>query len=131
LAERPDTPQIRGLVAKVQHLVEVVNRADLPVRNSLPAFTLRPPEVVSVKAVAAAGSGEAGKEAGAGGELAAKPAPAAKVAVKPAGKAPQSAKVGKKQRAEAGKSKAAEKAEAKKAAPSKGKSAKPSKTAKK
>ena len=131
LAERPDTPQIRGMVAKVQHLVEVVNPSDLPVRNSLPAYSLRPPEVVPVEAVAPAGAVEEGKEAVAIGELSATPAPAAKAAVKPAGKAPKPAKVGRKQRAEAAKGKASEKAEAKKAAATKSKAAKPSKTAKK
>jgi len=131
LVERPDTPQIRGMVAKVQHLVEVVKASDLPVRSLLPAFTLRPPEVVPVEAVAAAGTVEEGKEAVAGGELIDTPAPAAKAAVKPAGKAPKPAKAEKKHRAEQGKGKAAEKAEAKKAAAGKSKAAKPSKTAKK
>ena len=131
LAERPDTPQIRGMVAKVQHLVEVVKVSDLPVRSLLPAFTLRPPEVVPVEAVAVAGTVEEGKEAVAGGELTDTPAPAAKAAVKPDGKAPKPAKVGRKQRAEAAKGKAAEKAEEKKLAAGKRKAAKPSKTAKK
>jgi large subunit ribosomal protein L30 len=131
LVERPDTPQIRGLVAKVQHLVEVVNPADLPVRNLLPAYTLRPPEVVPVEAVAAAGTVEEGKEAVAAGELTAPPAPATKAAVKPAGKAPKPAKVEKKQHAEKGKGKASEKTVASKAAEPKGKAAKPSRTAKK
>ena len=131
LVERPDTPQIRGMVAKVQHLVEVVNASDLPVRSLLPAYTLRPPEVVPVEAVAAAGTVEEGKEAVAAGELTAPPAPAAKAAVKPAGKAPKPAKVEKKQHTEKGKGKASEKAEAKKAAASKSKVTKPSTTAKK
>ena len=131
LAERPDTPQIRGMVAKVQHLVEVVNPSDLPVRDSFPAYTLRPPEVVPVEAMPPAVAVEEGKKAVALGELPAMPRPAVKKAVKPAGKAPKPAKVGRKQRAEAGKKKVAEKPEPKKAATSKGKTAKPSKPAKK
>ena len=55
------------------------------------------------------------------------PAPAAKAAVKPDGKAPKPAKVGRKQRAEAAKGKASEKAEAKKTAATKSKAAKTAK----
>ena len=132
LAERPDTPQIRGLVAKVQHLVEVVNPSDLPVRDSLPAYTLRPPEAVPVEAVAPAGVVEEGPDAVAIGKLTATPKPAVKTAVKPAGRVPKPAKMGRKQRAEAAKSKAAVKVEPKKkTATTKSKVAKPSKTAKK
>ena len=116
LAKRPDTPQIRGMVAKVQHLVEVVNPSDLPVRDSFPAYTLRPPEVVPVEAVPPAVAVEEGKKAVALGELPATPRPAVKKAVKPAGKAPEPAKAGRKQRAEAAKGKASEKAEANKKA---------------
>jgi hypothetical protein len=74
---------------------------------------------------------EEGKEAGAVGELTDTPAPAAKAAVKPAGKAPKPAKAEKKQHAEKGKGKASEKTVASKAVEPKGKAAKPSKTAKK
>ena len=123
LAERPDTPQIRGMVAKVQHLVEVVKSSDLPVRSLAPAFTLQPPEVVPVEAVPV----EEGKEAVAGGDSASAPVRAAK----PAGKPPKPAKMGRKARAEAAKNKVPKKVVAKKAAASKSKTAKPSKTAKK
>jgi large subunit ribosomal protein L30 len=48
VVERPDTPQVRGLVAKVAHLVEVVTGASEPVWNSTPAYTIKatPPEPV-------------------------------------------------------------------------------------
>jgi large subunit ribosomal protein L30 len=41
IVERPDTAQVRGLVAKVPHLVEVVRRVTEPVWNSTPAYTIR------------------------------------------------------------------------------------------
>jgi large subunit ribosomal protein L30 len=131
LVERPGTPQILGMVAKVQHLVEVVKPSDLAVRTFIPAFTLCPPEVVPVEAVSATGTVEEGKEAGAVVELTDTPAPAAKAAVKPVGKAPKPVKAETKHRAEQGKGKASEKAEAKKAAAGKSKAVKSSKTAKK
>ena len=48
VVERPDTPQVRGLVAKVAHLVEGVTGASEPVWNSTPAYTIKaaPPEPV-------------------------------------------------------------------------------------
>lgn len=42
VVERPDTPQVRGLVAKVAHLVEVVRDVSEPVWNSTPAYTVKP-----------------------------------------------------------------------------------------
>jgi large subunit ribosomal protein L30 len=41
IVERPDTPQVRGLVAKVAHLVEVVRDASEPVWNSTPEYTIK------------------------------------------------------------------------------------------
>jgi large subunit ribosomal protein L30 len=41
VVERPDTPQVRGLVAKVAHLVEVVREVSEPVWNSTPAYTIK------------------------------------------------------------------------------------------
>jgi len=43
VVERPDTPQVRGLVAKVAHLVEIVNDVSEPVWNSTPAYTIKAP----------------------------------------------------------------------------------------
>ena len=41
VVECPDTPQVRGLVAKVAHLVEVVRDASEPAWNSTPAYTIK------------------------------------------------------------------------------------------
>jgi len=45
VVERPDTPQIRGLVAKVSHLVAIVGDSPAPAWASLPEYTLHPREV--------------------------------------------------------------------------------------
>lgn len=50
VVERPDTPQIRGLVARIPHLVEVVEPVADPFRFSIPEFTLLPPEAKPAKA---------------------------------------------------------------------------------
>jgi large subunit ribosomal protein L30 len=42
VVERPDTPQVRGLVAKVAHLVEVVRASSEPVWNSTPSYAIKP-----------------------------------------------------------------------------------------
>jgi len=47
--ERPDTPQIRGLVAKVPHLVKIVEAVSKPAWTSVPEYTIYPPEAVSSK----------------------------------------------------------------------------------
>jgi len=47
--ERPDTPQIRGLVAKVPHLVKIVEAASKPAWTLVPEYTIYPPEAVSSK----------------------------------------------------------------------------------
>ena len=49
VVERPDTPQIRGLVAKVPHLVEIVEAVAKPAWTLVPEYTLYPPEAVSSK----------------------------------------------------------------------------------
>jgi large subunit ribosomal protein L30 len=46
---RPDTPQIRGLVARIPHLVEVVEPPVETFRFSVPEYTLFPPEAKPVK----------------------------------------------------------------------------------
>jgi large subunit ribosomal protein L30 len=40
VVERPDNPAVRGLVAKVAHLVEVVDGEDQQVRQSVPEYTV-------------------------------------------------------------------------------------------
>jgi len=42
--ERPDTPQIRGLVAKVPHLVKIVEAVPRPAWTRLPEYIICPPE---------------------------------------------------------------------------------------
>jgi large subunit ribosomal protein L30 len=42
--DRPDTPQIRGLVAKVPHLVKIVEPASKPAWMSVPEYTIYPPK---------------------------------------------------------------------------------------
>ncbi len=46
VVERPDTPQIRGIVAKVPHLLAIVEPLAMPAWASSPEVTVRPPEVV-------------------------------------------------------------------------------------
>jgi large subunit ribosomal protein L30 len=48
--ERPDTPQIRGLVAKVPHLVKIVEAASKPAWTSVPEYTIYAPEAAPSKA---------------------------------------------------------------------------------
>jgi len=47
--ERPDTPAIRGMVAKVPHLVEIVEAVPKPAWTLVPEYTLYPPEAASSK----------------------------------------------------------------------------------
>lgn len=43
VVERPDTPQIRGLVARIPHLVRIVGEAPKSVLASVPEYTVHPP----------------------------------------------------------------------------------------
>ena len=47
--ERPDTPQIRGLVAKVPHLVEIVEATSPAAWTSVPEYTIYPPAAAPSK----------------------------------------------------------------------------------
>lgn len=47
---RPDTPQIRGLVARIPHLVEIVSEAIRPVWMSVPEYTILPPDPAAAPA---------------------------------------------------------------------------------
>jgi len=47
--ERPDTPQIRGLVAKVPHLVKFVEAPKEPAWKLVPEYTIHPPAAAPVK----------------------------------------------------------------------------------
>ena len=44
VVERPDTPQVRGLVAKIPHLVEVVREVPVSIWGTTPEYTISPPE---------------------------------------------------------------------------------------
>jgi large subunit ribosomal protein L30 len=44
VVERPDTPQIRGLVEAMPHLVEIVTPAAKPVWMEVPEYTILPPD---------------------------------------------------------------------------------------
>jgi large subunit ribosomal protein L30 len=44
--ERPDTAQIRGLIAKVPHLLRIVKAASKPAWMSAPEYTIYPPQAV-------------------------------------------------------------------------------------
>lgn len=50
VAERPDTPHIRGLLNKIPHLVVIVNEPPEPAWTSVPEHTIRPPEASLVQA---------------------------------------------------------------------------------
>jgi len=137
VVERADSPQIRGLVARIPHLVEVV--AEPPKVTAwglMPEYTLRPPAVAPLESPAApeAVPGHAEPEAVVPGEtrvpvLAATPAKAAAEAEK---KRPAPAKAAKSKKP--AKQAAARKAKApktEKTKPAPGKSAKPSKASRK
>ena len=47
--ERPDTPQIRGLVAKVPHLVKIVEAASKAAWTAVPEYTIYAPQAVAPK----------------------------------------------------------------------------------
>lgn len=51
VVERPDTPQIRGLVENIPHLVQVVSAPAKPAWMSVPEYAIFPPEA-STAAVA-------------------------------------------------------------------------------
>lgn len=137
VVERPDTPQIRGLVARIPHLVEVVPEpAKLTAWGLMPEYTLRPPEIAPLASSAAPEvvQGHAEPEVAVPGETRVPVlAPTPAETVPKAGKerpAPAKAAKSKKtaKRAVARKAKAPK---AEKTKPAAGKSAKPSKASKK
>ena len=48
---RPDTPQIRGIVAAVPHLLEIVPEPVAPAWASIPEYTVHAPAAAPVKTV--------------------------------------------------------------------------------
>lgn len=49
VVERPDTPQIRGLVANIPHLVQIVSEMASSAFSSVPEYTIRPREAMPVQ----------------------------------------------------------------------------------
>jgi large subunit ribosomal protein L30 len=47
VVERPDSPQIRGLVESVPHLVRIVSAPAKPAWMSVPEYTIFPPDVAA------------------------------------------------------------------------------------
>jgi large subunit ribosomal protein L30 len=125
---RPDTPQIRGIVAAVPHLLAIVPETPAPAWASVPEYTVHPPEVTlaaplepTAEAVGAEAPSEAvTTETAAEQEepQAAEPLEPAKTAPKKAEKAPAKAAAKKVKRAPAAETKP--KAAKKKEAPQKG-----------
>ena len=62
---RPDTPQIRGIVAAVPHMLEIIPEPVAPAWASIPEYTIHPPAVApaavaeSTPVVAAEDGGDA------------------------------------------------------------------------
>ena len=76
VVERPDTPQIRGLVAKVPHLVEIVEATPRAAWTLVPEYIIHPPEVKAskpVEPVAEAPAGGTEKAEAPAGEVTASP----------------------------------------------------------
>ena len=49
--ERPDTPQIRGIVAKIPHLVKIVEAPKQPAWKLVPEYTIHAPAAAPAKPV--------------------------------------------------------------------------------
>ena len=62
--ERPDTPQIRGLVAKVPHLVKIVEAPKQPAWKLVPEYAIHPPAAAPEKPAETAGESASSVEAG-------------------------------------------------------------------
>lgn len=64
---RPDTPQIRGIVAAVPHLLEIVPEGSIPAWKAVPEYTVHAPVAAPAEtpiAARAEGPGDAGPENG-------------------------------------------------------------------
>jgi len=135
IVECPDTPQIRGLVARIPHLVAIVDEPSKPAMwAAVPEYTLRPPEVVPVASPAPAEvppAQEAGPIAPAEAEEPAAEPAVTETVVKSAGETPAPAEAVKAKKP--GKTTAAKRkaVEAKKGKAAADKTAKPSKASKK
>src|SRR5260370_39030456 len=47
VVEKPDTPQVRGLVARIPHLVAIVDKAPTSIWGLVPEYVVSPVEAVS------------------------------------------------------------------------------------
>lgn len=133
VVERPDTPPIRGLIARIPQLVEVVDRESRPAWPSTPEYTIIPPEAVPAAATSERVVAEAAAEKPSTDFVEAEKAPAEespdRQAKKPAAEAAKPEKPTK--RAAASKGKAEKPAEAKKKEKAAAKPAKPAQKGKK
>jgi large subunit ribosomal protein L30 len=130
---RPDTPQIRGLVDSIPHLVKVVSAPVPPAWAAIPEYTLKPPEVAPVEVAKVS---EEPAPAPAEPQLApvASPAEEPAVAAPVKAEAPKGEKPAKRAaptKTKAAKGRESKKKEATKTKMVKGKAAKPAKTKKK
>jgi large subunit ribosomal protein L30 len=117
VVERPDTPQIRGLVETIPHLVKIVRAPATPAWMSVPEYTILPPDPAAVPVarpakVKPAKAERAGGETGAE-ELVSREGEKAEVE-KAAAHAEKTAKTKKPAKTPAGKGKPAKAAEVKK-----------------
>ncbi len=135
IVERPDTPQIRGLVARIPHLVEVVNERLVAPLTGVPEYTLGPAELAPLEKAAPVSEEPAVHAAATEVQKPAGQAEPKKPAREPAREAPRAAKSPKAR--EAAKPRAEEKGKAAKAVAAKkekvaaSKGAKPAKKGKK
>ncbi len=65
---RPDTPQIRGVVASVPHLLEIVESPVPPAWASIPVYTVHPPAPAPVETTPAPAAAPAEAESAGPGE---------------------------------------------------------------
>ena len=63
---RPDTPQIRGIVASVPHLLEIVTERSAPAWENIPEYAVHAPVAAAPAESAAAANPEAMSEPAAG-----------------------------------------------------------------
>ena len=123
---RPDTPQIRGIVAAVPHMLEIVPQSEAPAWASIPEYTVHAPEVAPAAPAetAPAAAPEATDEAVGAAETASTPA----VTAEAAGEAMEAEEAAEKShpapKAKTSKAKSAKAAKGKSVKAEKGKSAK-------
>ena len=61
VVEKPDTPQIRGLVARAPHLLDIVGASVKPAWTAVPEYTIYPPAETAATPVEPAAAGEPGQ----------------------------------------------------------------------